>query len=272
MPLSTSRQLSLLLLATLMGSGLFEPWPSAGQTLDVASVQAAPQARIVPPSPSYQFPNGKKFVYTVEWHSITAGMATMQFDSEGTGEKLTARATSSGAVNFLYPVHSWFNASIDPKTFCTTQLFKHSEEGKRKREIKIQVDPARAKSVLDEKNLKNGETRHEEDDSPTCATDILSGFFYLGSRPLLSNSDESLPVVDGGKPTVVRARVEAQEEIAVPAGNFHTTRVLLDPINGKFEGKGQIWVWYSNDAHIPIQMKAKLQWGTVMFKLQRIEN
>jgi hypothetical protein len=268
-----SGQLSLLLLATLVGSGLLEPGLSEGQTLDVASVQAAPQARIVPPSPSYQFPNGKKFVYAVEWHSLTAGMATMQFDSDGSGEKLTARATSSGAVNFLYPVHSWFNASIDPKTFCTTQLFKHSEEGKRKREVQIQVDSARAKSVLDEKNLKTGESRHEEDDAPKCATDILSGFFYLGSRPLLSNSDESLLVVDGGKPTVVRARVESpQEEINVPAGNFHTTRVLLDPISGKFEGKGQIWVWYSNDAHIPIQMKAKLQWGTVMFKLQRIEN
>jgi hypothetical protein len=264
--------MQFLFLAVLMGFSLLLSRPATAQMADGVTAQAVPPPRIIPPSPRYQFPNGKKFVYTVEWHSLTGGTATMQFDSEGGEEKLTARATSSGAVNFLYPVHSWFNASIDPKTFCTTQVFKHSEEGKRKREIQIQVDPVRAKSILDEKNLKNGESHHEEDDSPPCATDILGGFFYLGSRPLLSSSDESLPVVDGGKPTVVRARVEGQEDISVPGGNFHAVRVLLDPLSGKFEGKGQIWVWYSNDNHLPIQMRAKLQWGTVMFKLQRIEN
>jgi hypothetical protein len=79
-------------------------------------------------------------------------------------------------------------------------------------------------------------------------------------------------VVDGGKATVVRARVEAREEIKVPAGDFHAIRVLLDPVTGKFQGKGQIWAWFSDDAaRTPIQMKAKLPWGTVMFRLLRIE-
>jgi hypothetical protein len=175
-------------------------------------------------------------------------------------------------VNFIFPVRSWFMARIEPKTFCTTQIFKHSEEGKRKKETQIQIDAVRGKSILDEKNLKNGETRHEEEDAPACATDILGGFFYIGSRPLLHATDETLPVVDGGKLTVVRARVEDREEIKIPAGDFHAVRVLLDPISGKFEGKGQIWVWFSDDdAHTPLQMRAKLQWGTVMFRLLRIE-
>ncbi len=203
---------------------------------------------------------------------LTAGTATMELSPEGNQEKLTANASTQGAVNFIYSVHSWFEARIDPKTFCSIYVFKHSDEGKRKKEVRIQFDPGRGKSILDEKNLKNGESHHQEDDAPACATDILSGFFYLASRPLLPNSDEAFPVVDGGKPTMVRATVEDREEVKVPAGDFRAIRVRLDPVSGKFEGKGQIWVWYSdNAAHTPLQMKAKLQWGTVMFKLQRIE-
>jgi uncharacterized protein DUF3108 len=268
---SAARQLRFAL-AALTGVCLIYSPGLAAQTPDSAIIQSAPQPRIVAPSASYQFPNGRKFVYAVEWHVLTAGTATIQFDPDGAEEKLTATAATSGAVNFIFPVHSWFDAHIDPKTFCSTRIFKHSEEGKRKKETQIQIDPARGKSILDEKNLKTGESRHEEEDAPACSTDILGGFFYLASLPLLPESDETLPVVDGGKPSVVRARVEAREEIKVPAGDFRAIRVMLDPLSGKFQGKGQIWVWFSDDAaHSPVQMKAKLPWGIVMFRLQRIE-
>jgi hypothetical protein len=257
---------------------LFSLWAASliaflfGSPASVAQSPGSAQAHIAAPPPNYQFPNNEKFVYAVEWHSFNAGTATMRFEVDGSEEKLGATAATSGAVNFIFPVHSWFNARIDPKTFCSIQIFKHSEEGKRKKETEIQVDAVRGKSILDEKNLKNGESRHEEDDAPACVTDILGGFFYLGSRPLLPATEELLPVVDGGKPTVVRARVEDREEIKIPAGDFHTVRVLLDPVSGKFQGKGQVWVWFSDDAaHTALQMRAKLQWGTVMFRLLRIE-
>jgi len=36
--------------------------------------------------------------------------------------------------------------------------------------------------------------------------------------------------------------------------------------------KGKVWVWYSEDAtHTPVQIRAKLSWGTLLFRLQRIE-
>lgn len=265
------RRLPFSPLATFIAMCVFGMLQATAQTSVEPIAQTEPQGRIVPPPANYQFPNGQKFVYAVEWHMFNAGTATMRFDRDGDGEKLSATATTAGTVNFIYPVHSWFDARIESKTFCSTVVFKH-EEGKRKREIQIRADPTRGKSVFDEKNLKTGEARHQEDDAPACATDILGGFFYIGSRPLLPGSEENLPVVDGGKPTVVRARVEAREEIQVPAGDFSAVRVLLDPLSGKFEGKGQIWVWYSDDAaHTPLQMKTKLQWGTVMFRLLRIE-
>ncbi|HEY6764792.1 MAG TPA: DUF3108 domain-containing protein [Candidatus Sulfotelmatobacter sp.] len=253
-------------IALLAGAGLLGALPSPAQN---AQAQAA-QPRIVSPPDSYHFPNGKNFVYAVEWHSFNAATSSLRFDLDGTQEKLTGQAKTAGAVNFIFPVRSWFDARIDPRTYCSTHIFKHSEEGKRRKEVQIQFDPARTKTVFDEKNLKTGESRHQEDDAPSCATDILSGFFYLGSLSLSVGSFETFPVVDGGVPTVVQAHAEAREDIKVQAGDFHTVRVDLLPLSGKFQGKGEIWVWY-NEGQFPVQMRARLPWGTVTFKLQRIE-
>ena len=241
------------------------------QSNDTASSRAA-QPQIFPPAPTYRFPNGKSLVFTAEWHLFNAGTATLKFEPDGTTEKLIGGATSAGAVNLLFPVHDRFESHIDPKTFCSTRIFKHTEEGKRKRETQIQLDPARHKSVLDDKNLKTGENKHEENDAPACSTDLLGGFFYLASRPLQPGSVETFPVTDGGKTTNVMARVEAREEVKVPVKSFHAIRVSIEATSGKLQGKGHILVWYTDDAeHMPVQMRANLQWGTVNFRLERVE-
>jgi hypothetical protein len=230
------------------------------------------QPRIVAPPANYHFPNGTTLILGAEWHVFNAGTATLKLERDGGSEKLTMNAATAGAVNLIFPVQDHFEARIDPATYCTTRIFKHAEEGKKKRETQIQIDPSRHVAVLDEKNLKTGETKHEENDEPACATDILSGFFYLGSLPLQPGSIESFPVTDGGKTTMASAQVEGREQIRVPAGTFPTVRVSMEATTGKLQGKGQLLVWFTDDAaHMPVQMRAKLQWGTVMFRLLRVE-
>jgi hypothetical protein len=47
---------------------------------------------------------------------------------------------------------------------------------------------------------------------------------------------------------------------------------VAEAINGPLQGRGRVWVWYSDDTgHIPVQMRAKLGWGTLLFRLQKIE-
>jgi hypothetical protein len=238
---------------------------------DAQSISSLPQ--IVPPGQDYRFPNGKTFVFTAEWHFFTAGSATIKLDPDGAFEKLTMVATSAGAVNLLFPVHDVFETQIDPRTYCTTKIVKHSEEGKHKRETRIQIDLAKRKSVLDETNLVTRETKHEENDTPGCTTDVLSGFFYVASLRLRPGSTVYFPVTDGGKTTLAAARVEGREEIKVPAGTFQTVRLSVEATSGKLQGRGQLLVWFTDDAaHLPVQMRARVQWGNVMFRLQRVEN
>lgn len=240
------------------------------QNPPTASIGPAPKT-IVPPRPNYPFPDGQSFVYSAEWHLITAGTGVVRMETAGNERKVIATAESQGAVNVIFPVHDRFEAHFDPRTFCSVSIFKHSEEGSHKRETSIQFDYAHKKSVLDEKSLKTGETKKVENDLEACATDVITGFYYLQSLPLQVGATYEFPISDG-KTTIVRATVDKREQIKVPAGTFSAVLVTAEATSGSLQSKGKIWVWYSDDAnHTPVQMRAKLGWGTLMFRLQRID-
>ncbi len=235
-----------------------------------ASFSAAP-TQVIPPPPNYLFPDGHGYVYAAEWHLIAAGTGLVKMETAGNERLVTATAESQGAVNIIFPVHDRLTAHFDPRTFCSLSIFKRSEEGSHKRETSIQFDYARRKSVLNEKNLKTGETKRVENDLPGCATDVITGFYYLQSLPLQLGSTYQFPISDG-KTTIVRATVEKHEQVRVPAGTFPALLVTAEAINGPLQNKGKVWVWYSDDsAHLPVQMRAKLGWGTLLFRLKRVE-
>jgi hypothetical protein len=201
------------------------------------SISAAPDSQILPPRQGYHFPNGQTWVFSAEWHLINAGTATLKMDSVGGQQHISAHADSSGVVNVLYKVRDQFESLIDPRTFCSVHLFKHTEEGSRKRETNLTLDYNRRKSVLEEKNLKTNETKRTENDLPACATDVISGFYYLSSLSLDPGSTMTFPINDG-KTTQVRAVVDKREQVKVPAGKFQTVRVSAQAISGPLKGKG----------------------------------
>jgi hypothetical protein len=231
-----------------------------------------PSAQILPPPAHYHFPDGQAYTYVVEWHLFTAGSATVKIESAGEEQKVTAVADSSGVANVLYAVRDRFEARFDPQTFCSLGLSKHTEEGPHQRNTQVQFDYPRRKSVLNEKNLKTGETKQVENYIPPCVTDVVTSSYYLASLPLQPGNSYAFPVNDGGKTAEVTAHVEAKEQVKVPAGTYQAVRVAAEATSGTLKGKGRILAWLTDDAsHTPVQMRAKLAWGTLLFRLQRIE-
>lgn len=229
-------------------------------------------SRILPPRSEYQLPSGRKFVYEVEWRLWNAGTATLKTEPAGAEQKVTATADSAGAVSLLYTVHDSFEAFFDPKTFCSARITKKTEEGFRKREINIRFDNARRKAVLNEKNLKTGAGKQVERDTPGCVTDVISAFFYIASLPLAPGATYIFPLNDGGEMVDVRVNVEGMEEVTTPAGTYRTIRVRPEASQGVVKERGRMWIWYSDDAErIPVQMRARMFWGTLTMRLQRVE-
>ncbi len=248
----------------------------AGLALQLAGQQPAtigPVAQIHPAPESYAFPNGQTFVYDAEWRLWTAGSARISVEQAGDHERVTAAADSSGVVALLYPVHDRFQSTFDRKTFCSQTVTKHAEEGFHARETLINFNYLRHRSVLDETNLKNGQAKHEEHDmAPGCVTDVFSGIFYVASLPLAPNASYTFPLNDGGDSINVGVHVEAREQVKTPAGTFATIRVSPEATSGVIKSRGKVWIWYTDDGrHIPVQMRARMFWGTLTLRLTRTE-
>ncbi len=102
-------------------------------------------------------------------------------------------------------------------------------------------------------------------------TDVVSGVFYVASLPLQPGANYTFPLNDGGKTVTVQAHVEGKEQIKTPAGTFQTIRVGPEGDSGMLKNRGRIWIWYTDDdRHLPVQMRAKLFWGTLTIYLTSI--
>lgn len=235
--------------------------------------QPTPVYELHPPPPAYVFPKGVTYVYQAEWRLWNAGTARLTLDDAGSGmERVSGVADSSGFVNVLYPVHDRFQSVFDRRAGCSQSVNKHTEEGFHKRETLINFNYSRKKSVLDETNLKNNQVKHEEHDIPVCVTDVLSGVFYLASQRLQAGDTYLFPLNDGGDTIDVRTHVEGREQVKTPAGVFRTVKVFNEAATGKLKSRGQLWVWYTDDAaHTPVQMRVRLFWGSLTFTLLRTE-
>ena len=239
---------------------------------------APPDATTFPPmprpDPNNHLPVGQTLVYGAEWRVFNAGTASIRLEQSGNpGQEghIQATADAAGAVALLYHVRDRYESFFNLSTLCSKSISKSIEEGLRRVNATIAFDYQRNKAVLDQKNLKKGDTKHVENDIPGCATDVLSAFYVVGSLPLQPGKTFSFPLNDGSKTVTVDVHAEVREQIKTPAGTFNTIRVQPDVPSGVLKGKGKILIWYAEDLRMPVRLKGHLFWGTVTFTLQRIE-
>ena len=243
---------------------------SAQQTAPIAQVRQL--ATIKPPNAGYNFHTGESFTYEAEWRLWNAGTATIQVSNTGAEQHIHAAGDSTGAVSLLYRVRDRFDSYFDPRTFCSLRIQKHTEEGMRRRDTQIAFDYAAQKAILSETNLRNGEKKQERNDIPNCATDVIAGLFYAASLPLENDATYVFPLNDGGKTVDVTLSVQGREEVKTPAGTFKAIKVEPSAASGVLKNKGHIWIWYSDDEQrIPVQARARMAWGTLSFRLTKIE-
>ena len=260
---SAARHICFLLAAAIALAAQTAPPPRPTPVISsgAPSIQA--------PSSAYKFPNGQTFTYAVEWRLFDAGLATIRMEAAGREQRVVATADARGVVGLLYHVHDRFESFFDPVTDCSRSIEKKTEEGFRRLETNIVFDGPRRKSVLREKNLRSDQSKSVENDIPGCVTDVTSAIFYIASQPLVPGATLLFPLNDGGKTVDVKATAEAREEVRVPAGTHRTVRVQAVSATQTAKSKGQVWIWYTDDERrMPVQMRARLFWGTLTFRLK----
>ena len=224
------------------------------------------------PDASYSFPSHQTLTFSVDWRVYTAGTAVFHLEQQGNTEKVTATADTVGNLNMIFPVLDKFDSGFDVKTGCSTGFSKTLSEGRRKVSSELTFNYAAGKQNEVSKNLVKGTTTTHQANIPACVQDSLSAIFYVGSRPLIVGQQVRFPLADSMRTVTVAMKVEGKEEIKTPAGTFQTVRVQPTAEEGIVKNRGTIHVWYTDDArHMPVQIRARLFWGTITFHLQSVE-
>jgi hypothetical protein len=266
-----------LLLATVSVSAA-----AFAQKEGVPPAQAPP---VTPPMPGYSFPQHETLTFTVDWRVFTAGKAVFQLDQQGGLMHVTASADTVGATNMIYQVIDRFQSSFNPQTGCSAGFSKQTQEGRRNIASDLvftpgaqapPLTPERAANLgtqaLTERNLVKKTTKTQQGQIPACSIDSLSGIFYVGSQNLTLGQDFKLPLADAMRTVGVTVKVETKEDVKTPAGTFSTIRVQPTADAGVVKNRGTITIWYTDDArHMPVQIRAKMLWGTITFHLQSVE-
>ena len=260
--------------------------PFAGSlTAQKEGVPPAQAPLVMPPQSGYSYPQHETLTYTVDWRVFTAGRVVFQLDQQPGLMKVQASADTVGATNMIYQVIDRFQSSFNPQTGCSAGFSKQTQEGRRKISSDLvftpgataaapaaDSTPALGTQQLTERNLIKGTTKTTQGQIPSCAIDTLSGIFYVASQRLTPGSDFKLPLADAMRTVAVTMKVEAKEDVKTPAGTFSTIRVQPTADAGVVKNRGTITIWYTDDArHLPVQIRAKLFWGTITFHLQTVE-
>ena len=224
------------------------------------------------PHSGFSFPVRQTLNYTVDWRVFPAGVVSFHQEADGDLERISVTADTVGAVNLLFRVTDRFQSSFHRSTGCSQSFAKQLVEGRRKVNSFMSFNYAANKAVFREKNLVSGTDKRTEVPIPSCVTDSLSAIFYAASQPLYVGSSLQFPLADATRTVAVTMKVEGRDDIKTPAGTFQTIRVEPTAAAGVVKNRGNIWIWYTDDnRHIPVQMRARLFWGTITFKLASIE-
>lgn len=272
------------LLATLSGTSVWMQAqsvnPLAGNRGAVAQSRAAlsqpvshPIPTLQPPVAGYVFPQHQTLTYAVDWRVFTGGTAVFHLTRQGDQLHVTATADSVGAVNLLFPVVDRFQSTMNTRTGCSEGFWKQIQEGRRRVSSDLTFDYHAGTQTQVQRNLVKGTQKKQTASIPACVTDSLSGIFYVASQRLTVGQDFGFPLADSMRTVTVTMKVEAREQIKTPAGTFQTIRVQPTAEEGVVKNRGNIWIWYTDDArHMPVQIRARLFWGTITFYLQSVED
>lgn len=222
-----------------------------------------------------KFPCPEKLSYRVQWHSITAGTATVNMSQIKPDEwQTTMDLESAGMVSRLYHVLDKYKVLASGK-FCAISADLDAQEGKHNKYEKLTVDAVHHKvDYYQQDRIKRQDIRKELD-APPCTYEIAGTLQELRGLDLQPGKSMTVPVTDGKKIANVRIDAQSKENISYQGKNVSTIRYeafVFD--NVLYKRKGRLLIWITDDAaRLPVQLRMQMGFpiGTVNVELQKQE-
>ena len=209
---------------------------------------------------------GETLRYAMSWKIFAGGIMTISVSEpialEGKpAYKIELSAISNDFISNFFVVRDSITSWIDRATLQSLRYEKHTVEGKR-------VDDERIDFDLDEKVATRETGRRIPFETPVF--DSLSSVYYLRTRKLDPGDPIELEVVSGKHSYRLQVDVLERERVKTPAGTFLARKVHPKmKEEGLLKKGGDLWIWFAEDARrTPVVIKSKLNFGTLTAKLE----
>ncbi len=188
--------------------------------------------------------------------------------------RINATVRSTGIVATLFKVVDVFESLFQSRDLCSRRIVKNIQEGLRHRNTVVLFDPKTRQARMEDQDLNRPDlpAKRTESPIPACVQDVLSALYVIRTRNLRVGDLVQFPINDGGRTYDVNIEIQAQEEVRTPAGTFQTLRLEPRVFDGLFKNKGRLFIWLTNDeARMPVQLKAKINIGTITAALIQVD-
>jgi uncharacterized protein DUF3108 len=207
---------------------------------------------------------GETLRYAMSWGMFAGGIMTISVSDpilldERPAYKIELSAISNEFISNFFVVRDSITSWVDRATLQSLRYEKHSVEGKR-------VDDERIDFDLEEK-VATRETRKIRFETPVF--DSLSAVYYLRTRDLAGGEPIDLEVVSGKHAYRLEVDVGAVERVKTPAGTFSARKVHPKmKEEGLLKKGGDLWIWFAEDPRkTPVMIRSKLNFGTLTARL-----
>ncbi|MGH9619187.1 MAG: DUF3108 domain-containing protein [Bryobacteraceae bacterium] len=220
-----------------------------------------------------RFPYPERLSYRVEWHMITAGVATVELvHGQPADWRIDMTLESAGTVARLYHLLDKYHVITGPK-FCADEAELDAEQGKQHRITHLIFDNLAHKVKLTRRDLKTNTVETKEVAIAPCTHDVLGALAVLRTMNMQPGAWQSFPTTNGKKMVYVKIHALDKETIKVDGNTYHTIRYEAYLFNKTlYKRKGRCLLWLTDDAaKIPVQFRFQFGFpmGTISVELQK---
>ena len=213
------------------------------------------------------FPIGERLEYEARFSFLNLGTMILEVKDTVTFEGqhcyiISSVLTSTSSLRFLFSIDDTIEVYTTSEQILPVLFRERINESGYRRQNDLFFDHNEGTVSYDD-SLR----LHIPDDS----RDILSFWYYLRSITLEVGDTIMLSVHNARENHEVKCFVKKRETVKTKAGEYDAILVVPHTEGkGILGGKGGMEIWYSETDKIPVQIRASMKFGSVLFKLREV--
>ena len=211
------------------------------------------------------FSLGERLEYDAKFSFLNLGVMILELKDTLTYEgihcyRISSVLNSTRALRFLFSIDDTIEVYTRSDLLVPLLYREKINESGYRRESNLYFDHETQKVNYDDSLVFS--IAHD-------TRDLLSFWYYLRQIPLLIGDTIILSIHNARENHDIHCLVRGREKVKTGAGEFNTI-VVQPQTEGKgiFGAGGGMKIWYSEADRIPVQIKASMKFGSVLFKLR----